>query len=338
MSLSDFNEELRRKNLVGYWMIPSRSDRLREPQPTFEPFLWRWAELYEALHKATEYIQPEEAYRRFVGFQHPQLKMGTAHTLLMGGQLVRPGEIAPAHRHMMDAIRFVVMGKGASTIIEGEPFPMEEGDFITTPNWTWHDHINAGDGPVIWLDGANGPMIQYYQVGFSEPYNQPQQLVSRPVGCSENEYGTVRPRDSSPSKSTFRRPYRYPWEETERTLRVLAESPGDPFDGVLLCYVDPITGGATLPTMSCEIQLLRPGEQGRFHRHTYTAVYHAFRGRGTTHVGEKLFDWEKGDSFVVPLWNWHAHENNSNEPAILFSINDRPAIESLGFYREEVRA
>jgi gentisate 1,2-dioxygenase len=39
----------------------------------------------------------------------------------------------------------------------------------------------------------------------------------------------------------------------------------------------------------------------------------------------------------VPLWSWHAQENNSREPAILFSINDRPAIEALGFFREETR-
>jgi gentisate 1,2-dioxygenase len=35
--------------------------------------------------------------------------------------------------------------------------------------------------------------------------------------------------------------------------------------------------------------------------------------------------------------NWHAHENGAREPAVLFSINDRPAIEALGFFREEVR-
>jgi gentisate 1,2-dioxygenase len=89
--------------------------------------------------------------------------------------------------------------------------------------------------------------------------------------------------------------------------------------------------------MACEIQMIRPGEKGRAHRHTYTVVYHAFRGGGTTWIGDQRFDWEQGDSFVVPLWSWHAHENNSHEPAILFSINDRPAIEALGFFREEIR-
>jgi gentisate 1,2-dioxygenase len=261
--------------------------------------------------------------------------MGTTHTLLMGAQMVRAGELAPPHRHMMEAIRFVVKGQGASTIVDGEQFPMEEGDLITTPNWSWHEHINTGEGPVIWLDGANGPMIQYYQVGFGGPFPEPRQPKTRPVGWSNSVYGTIRPSGRMPSPPAFRPPYRYSWESTEKTLQTFAESPGDPFDGVHLRYVDPVTGGATLPSMSCEIQLLRPGEQGRTHRHTYTVVYHAFRGHGTTLIGDKRFDWEQGDSFVVPLWNWHVHESRSREPAVLFSINDRPAIEALGFYREE---
>ena len=338
MSLEEFNQELKEKNLIGYWMIPNRSDGFREPKPGFEPFLWKWGEVEGALGKACEYIQPEEAFRRFIGFQHPKLKMGTAHTLLMGAQMVRPGEVAPPHRHTMEAIRFVVKGKGACTIIEGEQFPMEEGDLITTPNWSWHEHVNAADGPVIWLDGANGPMIQYYQIGFAHPYSEPHQPISRPVGWSSRAYGSIRPSDSISPRPGFRPPYRYSWESTQKTLETLAEGAGDLFDGVHLRYVDPITGGSTLPTMSCEIQLLRPGEKGKSHRHTHTVVYHAFLGSGTTVIGGQRFDWEKGDSFVVPLWSWHAHENRSRSPAVLFSINDRPAIEALGFYREEAKA
>jgi len=85
------------------------------------------------------------------------------------------------------------------------------------------------------------------------------------------------------------------------------------------------------------MQMFRPGERCHSHRHTYSVVYHVFRGSGTTWIGDEQFAWEQGDSFVVPLWHWHAHENTSKEPAILFSINDGPAIEGLGFFREETR-
>jgi gentisate 1,2-dioxygenase len=83
------------------------------------------------------------------------------------------------------------------------------------------------------------------------------------------------------------------------------------------------------------IQLLRPKEKTRSHRHTSTGVYYAFRGRGTTKVSANEFTWEKGDIFVVPSWQWHSHENLNGEDAILFSITDRPSTEALGLYREE---
>jgi gentisate 1,2-dioxygenase len=252
--------------------------------------------------------------------------------------MVRPGEFAPAHRHTMGAIRFVVEGRGAATVVEGEPLPMEPGDLITTPSWSWHDHVNNGNTPIIWLDGADGPMLHYYQAGFANPFHERQQPVSKPVGWSQKTFNVLRPQSSPlPPSSIYRPPYRYAWTDTEKAFASIAEAPGDPYDGMLLRYSDPIGGGSTLPTMNCEIQMLRPGEKGRSHRHTYTVVYHAFRGSGTTWIGEQKFDWEQGDSFVAPLWNWHSHENKSREPAILFSINDRPAIEALGFFREEIR-
>ena len=43
----------------------------------------------------------------------------------------------------------------------------------------------------------------------------------------------------------------------------------------------------------------------------------------------------KGDSFVVPLWQWHGHENPADDEAVLFSITDRPVMDSLQLYREE---
>jgi gentisate 1,2-dioxygenase len=337
MSPDELNRELKENNLIGYWTIPNTSTGFREPEAGFRPFLWKWKNIRDALEKAAQHIRPEEAFRRFIGYQHPELKLGTAHTLLLGAQMVRPGEFAPAHRHTMEAIRFVVEGRGAATVVEGEALPMEAGDLITTPSWSWHDHINSGDTPIVWLDGANGPMLHYYQAGFANPYHQARQTVTHPTGSHRTTCGTLRPRTNTiPWRPpTYRPPYRYAWEETKKALEIMAEAPGDPHDGILLRYAGPLSGGPTLPTIACEIQLLRPGEKGRSHRHTHTVVYHAFRGGGTTWIGNERFDWQQGDSFVVPLWSWHAHENNAREPAILFSINDRPAIEALGFFREE---
>ena len=44
---------------------------------------------------------------------------------------------------------------------------------------------------------------------------------------------------------------------------------------------------------------------------------------------------QRATAFVVPLWQWHAHENLGDDEAILFSMNDRPVMEALQLYREE---
>lgn len=343
MNLEELTRELKEKNLMGYWSM-ARGDLRVEPSAPFGPCLWRWQDIYQAIEKAGEIVGLDQSFqfRRFVGFHNPALKLGTTHTLLLGAQLVKPGEIAAAHRHTMTAIRFVIRGGGAQTTIEGEPFPMEEGDFITTPNRTWHDHFNGSSKPIIWLDGADGPLVRFLGIGFSEPFHDRQQAHTRPSGLSARELAPCRPswirRDSIQPP-----PYRYRWEDTESRFNALGEHPGDPHDGLLLRYANPLTGGPTLPTFSCEIQMLRPGEETKPHRHTSTAIYHAFKGKGFTVIGppagprpgDTRYDWERGDSFVVPLWSWHHHGNSSKEPAILFSINDSPLMEALGFYRED---
>jgi gentisate 1,2-dioxygenase len=32
---------------------------------------------------------------------------------------------------------------------------MAPGDFVITPSWTWHDHGNESDRPMVWLDGLD---------------------------------------------------------------------------------------------------------------------------------------------------------------------------------------
>ena len=85
-----------------------------------------------------------------------------------------------------------------------------------------------------------------------------------------------------------------------------------------------LNGGPTLPTMSCGIQMLRPGETTGSHRHTSSTVYHVFRGAGATVIDDVRYEWESGDSFTVPLWQFHHHENRLAQPAILFVLSNKP--------------
>lgn len=331
-----FDRKVREKNLLGYWMIPSRSDGYREPIPAYAPHLWHWDETIEILAEAVDHVPPEEAHRRFIGYQHPELELGTTPNLILGAQMLLPGEEAPCHRHTMDAIRFVVQGNGATgTVVEGENFPMERGDLITTPNWSWHDHVSAGDDTTIWLDGAVAPLIVRFGIGFAEPHQSPQQAVTRPKGWSRWQFGPTRAKHPAHSATAYRPPYRYPWEETRAALDMLAAGEGDAYDAVTVTFADPVTGGPTLPTANCEMTMLRAHEATQAHRHTHAAVYYVFEGEGTTRIGEETVAWREGDTFVVPTWTWHSHRNDRETPALLFVLTDEPVMRALGFEREE---
>lgn len=331
-----FDRRVRSRDLLGYWMIPNRSNMDREPEPEYGAYHWPWRDISEILTEAVDNVPKEEAHRRFIGFQHPDLKMGTTPNLMLGAQMLIPGEEAPCHRHTMDAVRFVVEGDGTTaTVVEGEPFHMARGDLITTPNWSWHDHVAGGDARTIWLDGAVAPLITNFRIGFAQQHQAPQQTQSRPRDWSDTQFGPMRSLHPDYSATAVRPPYRYPWAETRAALETLAEGPGDSCEAVTLAFCDPLTGGPTLPTIGCEMTLLRGREKTAVHRHTAAAIYHAFEGEGFVTVGNDRIAFRNGDTIVVPSWAWHSLENSGSDPALLFSINDAPVMHALGFWREE---
>lgn len=331
MKLSELDKKLQAKNMAGFWntRVP-----VHEPEA---PHIWKWQEVHDGLMTAKDSIGIEMAERRAIRLINPHSPVNsTSHTLQFTFSIVNPGEIATTHRHNMAALRFVVQGQGACTTVEGERFPMEEGDLILTPNWAWHDHFNGSDKPIIWLDGLDGPLIQSLNVLFFELYDRETQPLTRKDGESAHRLGFARAPGTT-GKERAGLPFRYGWKGTYDALKTMGAADSDPYDGILLRFVNPATGGFTFPTMSCEVQLLQPGQKTNLHRHTSTALYHVFQGRGRTTVGEGYLEWAKGDSFVIPLWQWHGHESHSAEEAILFSINDRPIMEGLELYREEAR-
>jgi gentisate 1,2-dioxygenase len=185
---------------------------------------------------------------------------------------------------------------------------------------------------MLWLDGLDFPLIQGLHQVMQERYSERRQPIEKDSEEVMDQLGAAR-RHGMPLVDYFH----YKWRDTEQTLRALAQSPDsrNRFDGYLLEYKNPLTGGPTMTTMQCAVQLLRPRDETESHRHTSTVIYHAFRGKGATLIGEHRFDWEQGDSFVVPVWHAHRHLNRSSEEAILFSMSDAPVLTALDLYREE---
>ena len=90
------------------------------------------------------------------------------NTLFAGIQMILPGEVAPAHRHVSSAIRFVLDGEGAYTAVEGEKAFMSPGDFVITANWAPHDHGNPSKKPMLWLDVLDFPAVNFFEASFAD--------------------------------------------------------------------------------------------------------------------------------------------------------------------------
>jgi len=335
--IQELNDLLRPRWVSGLWNL-DHAERPSDPKTRVKPHLWKWHDIYDSLLQARERISVARGSveRRVIRLVNPGIAETemTSHTILLSFQLIQPGEVAPAHRHTMSAFRFILRGHGAYTNVDGQKMVMEDGDLILTPGGCWHEHAHEGDDNMVWIDGLDVPFVQALnQISF-DPYNG-RLPVSEGVDPA-TFYGMTRPMESAIPETP--RLLHYHWRDTYPSLQHLARTPGNPFDGVALEFVNPATGGPTLPTMSCRVQLLRPDEKTKSHRHTSTSIYHAFRGSGTTMINGEPFRWQKGDTFIVPLWAWHEHANaSSSDEAILFSMHDETILRAFGLYKEEAR-
>jgi gentisate 1,2-dioxygenase len=336
-------QKARDHSIVPFWTVVSTAHP-DEPISRLQPFVWRWPILQDLLDEACAVVDTTDgkAERRAYTMLNPGLggRYATTHTLIAGVQKMLPGEIAGAHRHTPDALRFIIEGEGAYTVVEGEKIVLHAGDLVLTPNWKLHDHGNAADGQAVtWMDALDVPLVNLLDASFFEQFPGRSQTVSKPFENSHQRYGVghLKPTwdgilTGGPSPLLV-----YRWEQTEAALRSLARVDADPCDDVAMQYVNPFTGGSVLPTIDCWIQMLRPGVHTRAHRHTSTAVYFVVRGRGCSIINGRRYDWSDRDFVVLPNWAWHEHVNLSDaEDAILFSIQDRPVLQALGLLREQV--
>src|SRR5437764_14260558 len=144
------------------------------PATRCKPYLWKHKEVRPFITEAGKLITAKEAIRRVLVLENPGMRGESCITqsLYAGLQLILPGEIAPSHRHSQSALRFIVEGAGAYTAVDGERTTMYPGDFIITPSWTFHDHGNPGNEPVVWMDGLDIRIVELFAAQFHEVYSE----------------------------------------------------------------------------------------------------------------------------------------------------------------------
>ncbi|HWV92086.1 MAG TPA: cupin domain-containing protein, partial [Burkholderiales bacterium] len=261
------------------------------------------------VRKAASLVSAEKAARRVVMLVNPGRKewSAAAGLLYTGVQVMNPGEFTSAHRHQASALRFVMDGKGAYTVVDGERMTLGARDFVLTPNGTWHDHGVEADGTqCTWQDGLDIPLMNSLDANFYEVHPQ---VVQTPGHLSRDNW-------QKPYSPVFL----YKWDESYS--RVKREGTYE--------YSNPLTGGPVMPTMGARLELIRETKRKR---HTGSLIYQVATGRGWSEVGGQRFEWEEKDIFCVPSWAPYRH--GAYGEAVLFCFNDIPAMKALSLYREE---
>lgn len=333
-SLEAYYHTLKDENLGPLWLslkglVPS------EPRPRAVPHVWAYAKARPRLLEAGELITAEQAERRVLVLENPGLA-GTSQitdTLYAGLQLIRPGEVAPAHRHSQSALRFVIEGTGGYTAVDGERTAMHPGDFIITPAWTWHDHGSEADGPVVWMDGLDVPLVRFLGAGFREEHQVSAQRITRPQGSSDAAFGrgllplNARPRLTSPI-------FNYPYARTREALDGFVRS-GDPdaHHGYALRYVNPTNGDWAIPTIATSMRLLPAGLATRPYRSTDGAVLVLVEGSLQARAESASFTLQPRDVLALPAWTRYCLHASTD--AVFFIFSDRPVHEKLGLWRED---
>ena len=336
---SDYRAAMASAGVAPLW--PSMRVMLPHGAPvsTTQAHHWAFGALRPLLVRAGELTPVEKAERRVLVLCDPG-RNGTLQTtasIYCGMQLLLPGESAPAHRHTPSAARIVVEGEGAYTIVNGDKCRMERGDLILTPGGMWHDHGHDGDGPVIWLDALDLPVLvglegSYAEEGPLQParnrpdasaveYSQPGLVPHRPPGAARPRFPMLR----------------YPWRNTESALRAIAAHAGKT-ELVALDYVNPETGDSCLNVLGFTAMMIRPGETVRLPTRSISSVFHVVGGAGRATVNGAGFNWDTRDSFSAPVFSTIDITASGQEPAFLIRIHDGPLQGKLGYYEERGRA
>jgi gentisate 1,2-dioxygenase len=276
------------------------------------PLLWSWRDISPLVEEAASMTTTDVVERRVLSLVDPHYpENGTASTrnLNAGFQVLMPGERARPHRHSMNAIRFVVEGSGATTFVDGKACPMNPGDLILTPAWTWHEHAHDGDERIVWLDVLDGQLHRFLETDAFEP-------------------GPIHDLVPPPDDAAFL----YPWRTALDALRATPAGA----DGMRrLRYVNPATGGAVMSSLDCALWEIGAGITTRPASTTAHQVCTVVEGSGTTQVGNTTIRWDARDVFSLPAGQPVCH-TAGNADARIFVVSDREVLRRLDLLVEQV--
>ena len=127
----------------------------------------------------------------------------------------------------------------------------------------------------------------------------------------------------------------YRGADVREALDGLRKEEGDPYEGIQMQFINPVTGGPVGAVLDYAAQLLRPGEETRPKRETCSTFMVVMDGRGYTEVGGHRFEWETNDIVVMPNFLWRRHVNTGKTDAVLYTVSDASLMRNIGQYRAQ---
>ena len=149
---------------------------------------------------------------------------------------------------------------------------MGPGDLVINPSWAWHDHGNNGKEEVTYLNILDVPLVAglgctFYDHDYHKEGDTSKtiQSIRKPRNRSETLYsaGGIMPKVVPNTGKPYSPQLVYKYDTVRAALERLQALEPDPYDGYLIEYVNPETGGPVMPTMSFTMQLLKSGQKNR---------------------------------------------------------------------------
>lgn len=326
-----------------------------EPKSKAQPHLWEWSKLLELAGVAGDLVPVGRGgERRAIALANPSLggRPYATPTLWAAIQYLLPGENAPEHRHTQNAFRFVVEGEGVWTIVEGDPVPMNRGDFLPQFQWNWHGHHNAAEKPMAWVDGLDIPfqyMIESTFFDYGREEMTQAEMTTPERSRSQRLWGHPGIAPLSQIGATAGSPLLcYRWEDTDAALTDQLELEREGYAVTVepghaaIRFLNPTTAGDITQTICTQFHRITRGTQTATRRDTGSSVYTVFDGSGVVTVGSFSWTVNRGDLFVVPSWQpltitSEAGSTDSDSGALdLFQFSDAPIFERLALARTRV--
>lgn len=247
-------------------------------------------------------------------------------TLGMHLSEIAAGGTKPGHRHVDEAVIYVVDGYGWSELRqadEGENQRVEwkTGDFVSIPCNAWHQHFNADtENPCRQLAFKNTRLLR--------------KLFGSRDFVYANDFRFHDRYDDQPDYWQMR-------DETEdgaiRT-NVIHDCPNEPLReapdaGQGVSAQQYLMGGNLM--LDTAIVEIAPGGHVRAHRHLVEEALFVLSGSGRTHIWteygqEKTVQWKAGDLLCPPLNVWHQHWAEGDVPARYLLVRNNFIERALG--------